>query len=108
MKPTPDGWNSQPAATAPKINDGGPAFPDPGRAQSAKQREVLTGTGMTLRDYFAAKAMQGMLAVPDDQRYGDRADKTLSIEEWQLWCVTGVVEHAYRVADAMIRFRGAQ
>lgn len=37
-------------------NDGGPAFPDPGRAQSAKQRETLTGTGITARDYFAAHA----------------------------------------------------
>ncbi len=33
---------------------GGAAFPDPGRAQSAKQRTHLTETGMTLRDYFAA------------------------------------------------------
>jgi len=82
-----------------KINDGHSAFPwsDCG----------LRAPGMTMRDYFAAKAMQGMLAVPDDQRYGDRADKTLSIEQWQQWCVTGVVEHAYRVADAMIRVRGA-
>ncbi|WP_454676644.1 hypothetical protein [Achromobacter marplatensis] len=85
-----------------KINDGGPAFPfvEP-------DTMVNVAVGMTLRDYFAAKAMQGMLAVPDDQRYGDRADKTLSIEQWQQWCVTGVVEHAYRVADAMIRVRGA-
>lgn len=62
--------------------------------------------GMDLRDYFAAKAIQGMLAVPDDQRYGDRADQSLSIDEWQAWCVTGMVEHAYRVADAMIAQRG--
>ena len=53
---------------------------------------------MMLRDYLAVKAMQGMLAVPDNQRYGDRADKTLTVEEWQDWCVTGLVEHAYRVA----------
>lgn len=89
-----------------KINDGGPAFPNV--PEGAGSRWADWDMGMTLRDYFAAKAMQGMLAVPDDQRYGDRADKTLSIEEWQQWCVTGVVEHAYRVADAMIRFRGAQ
>ena len=65
--------------------------------------------GMTLRDYFAAQAMQGMLAVPDDQRYGDRADKSLTVEQWQSWCVTGLTEHAYRVADAMLQSRqGAQ
>lgn len=86
-----------------EINDGGAAFPLSRTSSISKNYE-----GMSMRDYFAAKAMQGMLAVPDDQRYGDRADKTLSIEEWQQWCVTGVVEHAYRVADAMLRVRGAQ
>lgn len=91
------------------IKDGGAAFPSrcdrpyPGGGSYRDDRP-----GMTLRDYFAAKAMQGMLAVPDNQRYGDRADKTLSVEEWQQWCVTGVVEHAYRVADAMLAARGAQ
>ena len=41
-------------------NTGGPAFPlstvDP------YDRSVTTCDGMTLRDYFAAKAMQGILA----------------------------------------------
>ncbi len=88
---------------------GGPAFPVHRMEWDFNNPVMATKhPGMTLRDYFAAKAMQGMLAVPDDQRYGDRADKTLSVEEWQQWCVTGVVEHAYRVADAMIRVRGAQ
>lgn len=35
---------------------GGAAFPDPGRAQSAKQREKLPNTGMTMLDYFIANA----------------------------------------------------
>lgn len=38
------------------VNVGGSAFPDPGRAQSAKQRERLTETGLTVLDYFAAHA----------------------------------------------------
>ena len=93
-------------------NNGGPAFPHvpesfvyvPGQG---KANIPGTDGGMSLRDYFAAKAMQGMLAVPDDQRYGDRADKSLTVEQWQRWCVTGVVEHAYRVADAMLATRSA-
>lgn len=48
-----------------KTNDGGRAFPDPGRAQSAKQRQVLTETGMTLRDYFAAHAPIGVADAND-------------------------------------------
>ena len=39
------------------INTGGPAFPYT-EANGANSGDV----GMTLRDYFAAKAMQGMLA----------------------------------------------
>lgn len=77
-----------------------PAFP-------SDSNEFGTVLGMSLRDYFAARAMQGMLAVPDDQRYGDRADKSLTVEQWQRWCVTGVVEHVYRVADAMLAARSA-
>ena len=48
----------------------------------------LTCTGMTLRDYFAAKAMQAMVSVPDvDMSHDDYAD----------W--------AYRQADAMLKAR---
>ena len=42
--------------TAPK-NDGGPAFPAVTKSDYPNEK-----FGMTLRDYFAAKAMQGMLA----------------------------------------------
>ena len=48
-------------------------------------------TGMTLRDYFAAKAMQGLLA-------GLLADG-MDIK-WQ-----GVAEDAHRMADAMLAAR---
>ena len=47
---------------------------------------------MTLRDYFAAKAMQGMLAgtlTPDS-----------------LWSQDEVAETAYNMADAMLKARG--
>lgn len=51
-------------------DDGGPAFPvadfdyqafKPGNADELKR--LLSG--MTLRDYFAAKAMEGLIACPD-------------------------------------------
>ena len=85
-------------------NTGGPAFPsgliDPSTPEDAVHP---LHSGLSIRDYFAAKAMQGLMAVPDDQRYGDRADKSLTVDQWQRWCVTGLVEHAYRVADAMLK-----
>jgi hypothetical protein len=88
-------------------SNGGPAFPFQRFHDDGTPKVHDRSDGMTLRDYFAAKAMQGMLAVPDDQRYGDRADQSLSVEQWQAWCVSGVVEHAYRVADAMLKARSS-
>lgn len=47
-----------------------------------------SGPGMTLRDYFAAKAMQGRLANPDWLCSDDRT-----------------ATEAYQIADAMLRAR---
>ena len=63
------------------INDGGPAFPRTGWPNE---------TGMTLRDYFAAKAMQAL--IPSGQ----------SIDTMKY------AESAYAVADAMLKARGEQ
>lgn len=62
---------------------GGPAFP----TTYADER------GMTLRDYFAAKAMQGMLANPKLQEQ--------ILKAGQSW----IEETAYAVADAMLKAR---
>ncbi len=78
-----------------KINNGGPAFPagavrksrpahDPGADFRVTDVVEPHHAGMTLRDYFAAKAMQGMLADGND------------------WVATDIAETAYRVADAML------
>ena len=60
---------------------GGPAFPQP-------TDSTLSWQGMTLRDYFAAKAMQGSLANDDDINYPDKFAE---------WC--------YEIADAMLKER---
>ena len=70
-----------------KIETGGPAFP------------VNISThpdfdGATLRDYFAAKAMQGMLANPN-QDYAPLTAKSQA----------AVVDGAYAMADAMLEAR---
>lgn len=49
--------------------------------------------GMTIRDYFAAKAMQGMLANPKLQEQ--------ILKAGQSW----IEESAYAVADAMLKVR---
>lgn len=77
-----------------KINDGGPAFP--------RDERHIGHNGMTLRDYFAAKAMQGMLANPGGPiQANDRCG-------WGLVNCTyaQVADEAYAMADAMLAARG--
>ena len=59
---------------------GGPAFP------VTNDANVNNQMGMTLRDYFAAKAMQGLLA------YGWKTEEN-------------VAPKAYAMADAMLKQR---
>lgn len=63
-------------------DDGGPAFPFPSDANAGEPGEL----GMTLRDYFAAAAMQGLCAA------GNRKAQ-------------GIVEAAYIIADGMLKVR---
>lgn len=69
------------------INTGGPAFPQ----VSTNPDGDLYQPGMTLRDYFAAKAMQGMMA--DGQVMKLVGDLDLA-------------KTAYEMADAMLKARG--
>ncbi|MGG5541927.1 hypothetical protein P4G95_09000 [Burkholderia vietnamiensis] len=75
-----------------EIKDGGPAFPchtnpRPGTLNEAPQ-------GMTLRDYFAAKFMQGFIAAPDRETEYSHVTKD------------ECAKRAYQMADAMLRARG--
>jgi hypothetical protein len=64
---------------------GGPAFPSHGSMGEVAHE------GMTLRDYFAAKAMQGLLAsLPGDTTLYD----------------SNVAKWSYEMADAMLKARG--
>jgi len=75
-----------------QIKDGGPAFP-------CEQHETQEGnwnqsfeSGMTLRDYFAAKAMQGHCA---------NISRTPTT-------TTELAESAYMLADSMLAAREAK
>ena len=72
---------------------GGPAFPEPGLSNLPNGEFIYGQSGMTLRDYFAAKAMQGILA----------GDHPITHDEDPL---ETVAEAAYHQADAMIKARG--
>jgi hypothetical protein len=75
-------------------NDGGPAFPSqPLNSQGDPICAAIEG--MTLRDYFAARALQGELASQDEGKEYDEEDDP---DELAGWC--------YAMADAMLRARG--
>lgn len=71
-------------------NDGGPAFPFPASLYPDGSTHEPGDPGMTLRDYFAAKAMQGMLA----------SDIQCGPEQ-----VPIIVASAYMMTDAMLKER---
>ena len=71
------------------INDGGPAFPV--WELNGKGQPEMTGFGMSLLDYFAAKAMQAQIGNPL---------KLGSDEAYRL-----IATMAYRMADAMLKAR---
>ena len=81
---------------------GGPAFPGlkltsaHGNMTSAQGSEYTPIGGMTLRDYFAAKAMYVAWEAYDKGYTGDPEDVTNSI-----------AHHAYQIADAMLKARTA-
>jgi len=75
---------------------GGPAFPFP--AYTYQNGEINHGEGgMTMRDYFAAKALQALLADPEPFDLCD-GDETIA---------DTYAREAYVYADAMLKARGA-
>lgn len=84
------------------IDDGGPAFPvDTSRQHDGTYGHQTSNNtwqsgGMTLRDYFAAQAMQGFCA------YGTLCDHN------NYATIDDVVDDAYEIADAMLKARKEQ
>lgn len=76
------------------INTGGSAFPKAGHEFSEMEWVPSAAeSGMTLRDYFAAKALQGFIA---SEQPGD--EEFLTIDMY--------ARDAYKYADAMLKARG--
>jgi hypothetical protein len=76
-------------------NTGGPAFPTEYRDDATQP----CAEGMTLRDYFAAKAMQSLILT---KHYQDIAtDQPAMFVEM----LTTLADESYDYADAMLRAR---
>jgi len=74
-----------------EATDGGQAFPSIGGFENRYGKLTAQGgePGMTLRDYFAAKAAQGLLACPIQPQSGPDM----------------YARDAYAIADAMLKAR---
>lgn len=73
---------------------GGPAFPQSGVCTpeiNSWDSEDFGGRGLTVRDYFAAKALAGICSNPDT---------------WGL-AAPEIVKQSFLIADAMLRAREA-
>jgi hypothetical protein len=68
---------------------GGPAFPV---LIVDRPKELVHFNGMTLRDYFSAKAMQAMIQTPPTKWPEDMMGRSISV------C-------AYEMADSMLKAR---
>ena len=86
------------------MQDGGPAFPCKDFVFVAKTAggvdrfHKIDSTGLSLRDYFAAAALQAILPVADDaeRRYGSNGAMAKAADYAQV---------AYALADAMLKAR---
>lgn len=77
-----------------EINTGGPAFPTP-----RYERGDMYSLGLSIRDYFAAKAMQGMLA--DSAAINEATGERLAVPDDEEL----IASAAYSMADAMLKAR---
>lgn len=76
-----------------KRKDGGTAFPTPVH-RGMHDRDPVYDPGMSLRDWFAGMALQGMIAAYWEGERGPNADESKTM-----------TRGAYQFADAMLRER---
>jgi len=84
-----------------QIKDGGPAMPfEDGMFVGGKR--VNGSIGVTMRDWFAAKALTGLLSLEANPRFGETCEPFLHYNDEH---VAYMAKNAYRLADAMLTYR---
>lgn len=83
-----------------RVEDGGPAFPHQFEDADGHPR-YLQSTGLTIRDYFAAQALAGLLANPGGPFQAN------NMNGWDIVNCTldDVARLSYQAADTMIAIR---
>lgn len=87
------------------LNDGGPAFPRTVQRwnDSFEQRD-----GMSLRDYFAAKAITGLLSNSEAVHCGAEPTNSCLFGERSNETAADYARLAYQMADALLAARQSQ
>jgi len=81
-----------------------PAFPWDDKSHDGSHYQ--TYPGLTKREYFAALAMQGLCAVPDEDYWTQNCG--MAFEEWRANSLTRNATHAVLTADALLAALEAQ
>lgn len=91
------------------INDGGgPAFPVPGISGLPNGEFIYPSGGMTLRDYFAAKALQAEIITSTSDATPESADAVIeAAERAGRTPMDQIAFNAYQWADAMLKARAS-
>ena len=87
--------------------DGGPAFPayaDLGSRENYASGKTVE-QGMSLRDYFAAKAMQAVWSGQEQSYPGPYPPDEEKLEQWRTESLERAAIWSYRQADAMLKAR---
>lgn len=92
-----------------KKDDGGPAFPVACTHATATRycprcSGGVTKDGLSVRDYFAAKAMQGMVGSIDSEANYQRL-KSIAVRSGYKTVSEWIARDAYKQADAMLKAR---
>ena len=90
------------------INYGGSAFPCGPTAVFSIGGDDCSSHGMSMRDYFAAKALPSLLHLWHKDLTASKADPDfcgLCIVDNEGGTPDGIAEEAYAIADAMLRAR---
>ena len=91
------------------INNGGPAFPGTQYANGISPSGH--SEGLSLRDYFAAKAMQGLLAMERASEFVDEYGCEVGDEPGSVGTLFAhtqfLADEAYMIADMMLKAREA-
>jgi len=89
-------------------NTGGPAFPG---FDYIDQHGKKNPEGMTLRDYFAAKAMLGLMSMSKAEEVVDENNDEMTYEEGSVGTLfvhtDFLAKEAYMIADMMLKAREA-